>query len=303
MFLRRFLNELRQYLWQPKTYNPLILTFENARPVQDLEIVVLVPVSPEIEKHFINSCAYLVQRAAAPFRLCRLIFDSAGTPPPPGKPHPYRQEPLSKIRQSMVDKYLGTADWVAWIDADIVDYPANLLSELINRAGGGIAAPILLMDGESDPGNLSGWGGFGPGRFFDVAGYVEGLRWARFEKPWFDQPGPEYSLDSVGSCYVVNAGIYRKGARHTADPYSLDFIRRDLKWSAETVEMNQKGPANCFTEHFSVCQWAKRHGFPVRAYGDLVARHATPKSIASPSATKDSRNRRSHRDWNRRRPS
>jgi hypothetical protein len=129
------------------------------------------------------------------------------------------------------------------------------------------------MDGESGSGNLSA-DGFGPGRFFDVAGYVEGLRWARFEKPWFDQPGPEYSLDSVGSCYVVNAEIYRKGARHTADPYSLDFICRDLKWSAETVKMNQKGPANCFTEHFSVCQWAKQHGFPVRAYGDLVARHA-----------------------------
>ena len=45
-------------------------------------------------------------------------------------------------------EYLKTADWVAWVDADIVDYPLNLFSELVKRAEGGIAAPIQLMDGE-----------------------------------------------------------------------------------------------------------------------------------------------------------
>jgi hypothetical protein len=249
-----------------------ILTFEHLRAPYDVELVVLVPVAPGIEKERIRACAALVQRAAGSFRLCRLILDSAGTSPPWDTPHPYRQGALAKIRQDMVDKYLGTADWVAWIDADIVDYPGNLLSELIVRAGGGIAAPIVLMEGELGSGEFNPHG-FGPGKFFDVAGFVESLRWARFEEPWFDQPGPEYSLDSVGSCYVMNAEIYRKGARHTIDPYSLDFIRRGIEWSPDTVAMNQKGPANCFTEHFSVCQWAKQHGFPVRAYGDLVARH------------------------------
>ena len=253
--------------------DPVVLTFENPQPAHDVEVVVLVPVSPKVEGRDVGSCTRLVERAAVPLRFCRLVFDWAGTSPPRGQPHPYRQEALSRIRQDMVDKYLGTADWVAWIDADIVDYPANLLSELITRADGGIAAPILLMEGELGSGDKNGYG-FGPGKFFDVAGYVEGLRWARFEEPWFDQPGPEYSLDSVGSCYVVNAEIYRKGARHRPDPYSLDFIRRGLHWSPETLKMNQNGPANCFTEHFSVCQWAKQHGFPVRAYRDLVARHA-----------------------------
>lgn len=258
---------------RPEERSPLIFTFENPRPVHNLEIAVLVPVGPKTGKHAINSCRDLVRRAATPFRACRLVFDPAGTAPQWDTPHPYRQEALAKIRQDMIDKHLGTADWVAWIDADIVDYPANLLSELVRRADGGIAAPVLLMDGELGSGRLND-DGFGPGKFFDVAGFVEGLRWARFDQPWFDQPGPEYSLDSVGSCYLVNAEIYRKGARHTADPYSLDFVRRGLAWGPETVKINQKGPANCFTEHFSVCQWAKQHGFPVRAYKDLVALHA-----------------------------
>jgi hypothetical protein len=233
----------------------------------------LVPVNPSIRREFIDSTIYLVKRAAIPFRLCRLVFDSRGKPPPPNKPHPYRQTALAKIRQDMVDNHLKTADWVFWIDADIVDYPENMFAELINRADGGIASPILLMDGQpgKGPTNVDG---FGPGKFFDVAGFVEGLRWARFEEPWFDQPGPQFSLDSVGGCYVVNAEIYRRGARHTPDPYSLEFIRRGLQWTSETVATNQKGPANCFTEHFSVCQWAKQHGLPVRAYRDLVARHA-----------------------------
>lgn len=273
MAFEELLNERREPSGCSEIQNPVILTFKNPRPVHDIELVVLVPVNPKLGKHVLDSCRCLVQRSTVSFRLCRLVFDSAGLPPPPDKPHPYRQEALAKIRQDMVDKYLGTADWVAWVDADIVDYPANLFSELIRRAGGGIAAPVLLMEGELGSGDPNDYG-FEPGRFFDVAGYVEGLRWARFDEPWFDQPGPQYWLDSVGSCYVVNAEIYRKGARHIADPYSLDFIRRGLKWSPEIVKMNQKGTANCFTEHFTVCQWAKQHGFPVRAYADLVARHA-----------------------------
>jgi len=174
----------------------------------------------------------------------------------------------------MVERYIGAADWVAWVDADIVFYPPDLLRTIVERADGGIAAPMVVMDGV--PG-MTGQGendGFGPGRFFDVAGFVENRRWARFTEPWFDQAGPVYSLDSVGSCYVVNAEIYRAGARHVADPYSVEFVQRGLKWTRDSLRLNQQKHANSFTEHFSVCQWAIEHSFPVRGFGDLIARHA-----------------------------
>ena len=157
-------------------YEPLILDFKNLKAAHDLEIVVLVPVSPFIRRQFINSTIFLVQRAALPFRRCRLVFDSRGEPPPTGKPHPYRQTALAKIRQDMVENFLQSADWVIWTDADIVDYPANLFSELIIRADGGIASPILLMDGQLGSGPAYN-DGFGWGKFYDVAGFVEGLRW------------------------------------------------------------------------------------------------------------------------------
>ena len=254
--------------------SPLLLEFKNPHPSHDLEIVVLAPMSPAIGKQFINSSIYLAQRAAAPFRLCRMVFDPTGTPPPPNRPHPFRQAALAEIRQNMVDKYLGEASWVFWVDVDIVDYPASLFVDLISRVKKGIAAPILLMDGELGTGPAYR-DGFGWGKFYDVAGFVEGNRWARFEEPWFDQPGPEYSLDCVGGCYAVSGEIYRGGARHLPDAYSLELVSKGItKWNRETVAANQKGPANCFTEHYSVCQWAKQRGYPVRAFSDLVARHA-----------------------------
>jgi len=252
---------------------PTISYYSNERALHNLSLVVLVPIGPRIGRKYIRSVSNLVQRAAALFRGCRLVFDPRGAAPPRDSPHPGRQPALAKIRQDMVDRHLGNADWVVWVDADIVGFPKDLFSQLILRADGGIAAPVVLMDGAPGAGpENSDW--FGPGKFYDVAGFVERMRWARFSEPWFDQPGPTYSLDSVGSCYIVSSEIYRRGARHAPDQFSLDFVKRGLKWTNKSVTSNQRGPANCFTEHFSVCQWAKQHAYPVRAYGDLVAWHA-----------------------------
>ena len=102
--------------------SPLFLSFENLKFTEDLEIVVFIPINPTLGREFINSATYLAQRATTKFRLTRIIFDPTGEPPPKGKPHPYRQAALAAIRQSMVDKHLGSADWVVWVDADIVNY-------------------------------------------------------------------------------------------------------------------------------------------------------------------------------------
>ena len=157
------------------------------------------------------------------------------------------------------------------MDGDIVDYPPFLIEQLIERAEGGIAAPLVLMEGQtSEPLSRDG---FGPGRFFDIAGFVENSRWARFTEPYFDQPGPIYRLDSVGSCYLINANLYRMGAIHTIDLASEIFLKTNGTWSREAIARNQRGPANSYTEHYSVCQFAIRDGLPVRAFADLIAFH------------------------------
>jgi hypothetical protein len=151
----------------------------------------------------------------------------------------------------MIDRHLRDEQWVFWVDADIVDYPPDLVDELISRAEGGIAAPLVIMAGDpSEP--PSNKFGFGPGRFYDVAGFAEHGRWARFHEPYFDQPGPVYQLDSVGSCYLVNADLYRHGAKHMIDPASAEFIRENREWPDDSIARNQAAPANCFTEHYTV---------------------------------------------------
>jgi hypothetical protein len=213
----------------------------------------------------------LAERAIIGMRGCRMVYDDSGEAPLRGQPHPHRQSAIAEIRQNMIDRHLRDERWVFWVDADLVDYPANLIEELISRAEGGIAAPLVLLEGDlSDPAYPAG---FGPGRFYDIAGFIEQGRWARFTQPYFDQIGPVYQLDSVGSCYLINADLYRAGARHTVDHATNTFLSGKSQWSADSIHQNQVGPANSYTEHYSVCEFTRNAGLPVRAFADQIAFH------------------------------
>src|SRR5262249_3252235 len=239
-------------------------------------VLVLTPVHSQLNQCVLDRAKELAKRALKGMRNCRVIHDNSGEAPMReapghGQPHPHRQAAMASLRQNMVERNLQDERWIFWVDADIVDYAPFLIEQLIQRAEGGIAAPLVLMEGEITEAVPKD--GFGPGRFFDIAGFVENSRWARFTAPYFDQPGPVYRLDSVGSCYLVNADLYRMGATHTIDPASQNFLDRNETWSQDAIAGNQRGPANAYTEHYSVCQFAIRHGLPVQAFADLVAFH------------------------------
>jgi lipopolysaccharide biosynthesis protein/GT2 family glycosyltransferase len=233
-------------------------------------VLVLIPVSPSLDQRATQCAERLARRATEGIRGCRIVLDDTGAAPPRGC-HPHRQSGMAALRQNMIDRHLREEKWIFWVDADVVAYPAHLLERLIARIDGGIAAPIVLMEGALDkPANTAG---FGPGRFYDIAGFVEQGRWARFTQPYFDQIGPVYELDSVGSCYLVNADLYRWGGRHEIDVASSNFVSTNSVWSEDVIHRNQETKANCFTEHYSLCAFARSAGLPVRAFGDLVAYH------------------------------
>jgi GT2 family glycosyltransferase len=248
------------------------LTLESWPESTAHSILVLIPINPRLDKVQVERARELAMRATRGMQNCRIVLDDAGTSPPRGVPHPLRQPGMAAIRQGMITRHLKDERWVFWVDADIVEYPENLIDQLVSRAEGGIAAPMVLMEGNADE-PLSNKYGFGPGRFYDVAGFVETGRWARFEPPFFDQLGPVYQLDSVGSCYLVNADLYRRGAKHKVDPASKKFIDEDRAWTEDSIARNQAEAANCFSEHYSVCEFTRRAGLPVRAFADLIARH------------------------------
>ncbi len=221
-------------------------------------VLVLIPIKPTLPVAIRDQAETLARRALAHLPGSRVVFDLSGEAPPRGTSFPYRLPPLARIRQNMVDKYLAAERWVFWVDVDIVDYNEDLVLKLIERAEGGIAAPLVLMEGDvrEPPCNPDG---FGPGRFYDIAGFSEEGRWARFVPPYFNQVGPVFDLDSVGCCYLVTATAH--------------FIANQLDWPADIVARNQAGPANSFSDHYTICEFARRHGLPVRAFADLVVYH------------------------------
>ena len=235
-------------------------------------VLVLTPVSPRLNRDMVARARELASQAVRGLREHRIIYDELDETPPRGVPHPLRQATMACLRQRMIEQHLRDEQWVFWVDADIVDYPNFLIEELIERADGGIAAPLVLMDGIASEG--AGPDGFGPGRFYDIGGFSEKGHWARFMPPYFDQPGPVYQLDSVGSCYIVNADLYRNGAKHMVDPVSQQFLKCDKAWPSDAIAQNQRGPADAYTEHYSVCKFAIAHHLPVQAFADLVAYHA-----------------------------
>jgi hypothetical protein len=236
-------------------------------------VLVLIPHKPDAPAHELERARFLAEAAIRGLRGSRVVMDCGGTPPPARGNHASRQAALAAIRQSMVDKHLRDEQWVFWVDSDIVSYPADMLTILCQRCEGGVAAPLVLMEGKlgETTGNKRG---FAPGKFFDVAGFVEKGRWARFDEPYFDQPGPFYDLDSVGSCYVIDADNYREGAHYDVDARSTAFLSSGKPWPGDAVARGQKGEALAFTEHYSVCAFVRAKGRPVRAYDDLVALHA-----------------------------
>lgn len=163
-----------------------------------------------------------------------------------------RIEACAAMRQAIVTDALRphhTA--VLWVDADIILYPPDILARLERLAqpqgdetGEAITAPAVLLNRHHQ-------------RFYDIGGFIEQGRFARMGQPWFDQPGPVVHLDSVGCVYRVPADLYRQGAQHARVEH--------------------------YSDHYSVCQFARAQGRGVRADISIQAVHAWLPDFGEPA--------------------
>ncbi len=234
-----------------------------ALPDANDSVLVLIPVKPGTATSVVDHARALAERALKSLPAqSRIVFDERGKAASRNE-HPWRIAALAAIRQAMVECHLRDERWVFWADLDLVDYPAELIATLIRRAEGGISAPMVFMADAAAP--------TGGPLFFDIAGFVEDGRWANAQPPYFQQPGPVYALDSVGCCYLIPADLYRRGARHEEDPGSRRWIELHGTSADETPRRDWQDVA--YTDHYSVCAFARRHGLPVRAFADLIAHH------------------------------
>jgi Anp1 len=138
-------------------------------------------------------------------------------------------------RNAMLDLYLEpTHTHVLWIDADLVEYPADMATRLAALSGGGIIAPFVLIEGGT--------------RFYDTIGFVDTSgRHATVEPPYLEG-GNLIPMLAVGCCYLAPAMLFRSAHRYTLTDGQ--------------------------TEHYSICAAALRLGFPVYATRKVSVRHA-----------------------------
>jgi hypothetical protein len=170
----------------------------------------------------------------------------------------YHGSRIARIRNRIVDSIdLNLWDFFFWVDADVVQYPANMPSALLEANPTGVSAPLVLIE-EMD------------NRFYDVAAFViqgrDGIdpgnrtftlgRNLSHDPPYWWPPAvmPKVGdsvavpMDCVGTITMVPTVLYRKGVRYVDHP--------------------------AFTEHYPICKAARDAGLPVTAHVNVIAYHA-----------------------------
>lgn len=200
-------------------------------------ILVLQPIRPSNPPELRERADVLIERmlCANPGLSFDVAQDDSAVPVPP---HPSLYMRHATVRNYMLDTYLlPSHTHVLWIDSDLIDYPAELPTLLMDAAPGAITAPFAMLDK---------W----PNRFYDIGGFIEHGNRARMWPPFFGQDGEIIDLDSVGCCYLAPASLYHAGVRYSPPP--TDY----------------------YVEHWSVMQAAKRRGYRVCALRDVRVVHA-----------------------------
>jgi len=145
----------------------------------------------------------------------------------------------ARARNELIEGHLRPRHThILWLDVDLVEVPADIVELLAEVSERDIVAPLVLIER-----NLR----FPPDRFYDIGGFVQDGK--RFELyPPYCEGGDLVDVDSVGSCYLIPAEVYRARGRYA--------------------------PIGDEVEHVSLMGQARGMGLRVYARRDVVVRHA-----------------------------
>lgn len=187
-----------------------------------MRVLIAIPYEPARSQVWPEMAARLAARlsGANPEMVFELVIHPC---PRTREPGDGRFSANARARNNLLDTHLAaTHDYVFWVDSDLIDYPADLPTRLHNINPGGMSAPAVVL-----PSHI------GRDRFYDTLGFIEYGGGTRLFPPWFGQPGPIVELDSVGSCYLAPADIYRKGARYADVPRYTEHMA--VMWAAKAA--------------------------------------------------------------------
>jgi hypothetical protein len=113
-----------------------------------------------------------------------------------------RRQILAQSRNELLERSLKDEDWVLWLDVDVVDYPLDIIEQLLSY-GKDILHPHCVFD-------------YG-GRTFDRNAWREHKRIHMADVRGRELLAP---LDAVGgTMLLVRADLHRKGLTFPVEPY------------------------------------------------------------------------------------
>lgn len=214
-------------------------------------ILVIVPAKPQMHAELKRRCmvSALAMLEANRHEMA-FLFDWTSEAKQPGDATPWSV--VARVRNRIVDGLsLDRWDYLLWIDADVIDYPADLPTRLIQSNPEGVSAPMVLIE---DSARL----------FYDFAGFiirgrdhvrhdtrmlVRGRNLSHEPPYWPIEPTQDVvEMDCVGCVMMVPAAIYRAGGRYEDHPL--------------------------FTDHYPICRKAREMGRRVTVCRSLVTTHA-----------------------------
>ncbi len=129
-----------------------------------------------------------------------------------------RRTTLAKSRNHLLFRALEDEDWVLWLDADVIEYPPDILERLL-AAGKDIVQPNCVYQYGGHSFDLNAWRDHGSRHMHDLR-----------------EEGDVVLLDSVGgTMLLVRADVHRDGLVFPCFPYGKGNpkIRRDNYWLGE----------------------------------------------------------------------
>lgn len=230
-------------------------------------VLVLIPIKPTLNPILADRAAYLARQMlpACPDLELTIVMDGRGCPSEPGDSTPWSK--VTRIRNNLLKSVnLQEHEWVMWVDADLVEYPADLAQWLVHGAmtyaNNGVCAPTVLIEGRT---TFYDWAAFINRGMSHIRptqrAHIEG-RNINCAPPYYDESdvrggGSHVLMDCVGACYAVHRDIYLSGVRHQDHP--------------------------SFTDHFPICEAAYAMGRSVVALPNVEVRHADLSKYAGES--------------------
>lgn len=223
-----------------------------------ISVLVLIPMRPTMSfglQHLAFGLAADLVRSNPDLALV-VVFDCQEEPAQPGDQRHWSKVARVRNRMILTHTQWTSYDYILWIDADLVAYPADLPTRFITRNPSAIQAPLVLVE-NSD-------------RFYDTCAFIiagqsgvqpdhlpeiPGRNLVHAGPPyWPIEPSEKVvPMDCVGSLVLVPSSVYdvlqyRHALPHTDHP--------------------------AFTDFFNVCETWRRMGYQVLVDRECIAYHA-----------------------------